>query len=549
MTSWVRGWLAVAMCLTAGAARAADLADSIPASAKAVLIINNAKDLEKNLRSFAQSIGTPLPEGMGVDMAAQMSGMAGLWQMERGTAVALMSADREGLAVVLPVKDAKAALKQLNAAADGELYKLNVLGSPALALPKDGVLIVAPNAKALESFKGAGKSLGSRMHPVDKKVASGTDLFVYVNVPELKDLATGGLDYFDQNLKQPIAQMAAAGGQDPQTLAKMFDLYVKGLRRLVSDGRSLCLGLSFNADRVQIQKGLTFQSGTAMAKYFQKENTTKASELIDDLPNRSFFAAVGWDADLGGELYHDAAFSLVDAATKLDKAERDRIEKFMTKMFESMESTNMLMDFTDNGMVMFGHYETKKPAEFIKLLRDNKDATAAMSKEAFGQAGKVDVSVSIKKVGKLDVTEFEYKFSDLPAQQQKAIERMYGGNTMRMQMAAVDKESVGFVSGGKGDPINLLIDPKPLIKEQRVKTALGDLPEKAGLVVLLDPAALAKFAKSMAEQAGQQVPIPAYDKPIVPIGIAGMGEKDGVVFRIVVRADTVRELLKPVLGR
>src|SRR5207244_5639028 len=138
----------------------------------------------------------------------------------------------------------------------------------------------------------------------------------------------------------------------------------------------------------------------------------------------------------------------------------------------------------------------------------------------------------------LDVTEFVYKFSDLPPEQMKMLKTMYGGDSMRLQMAILDKESVGVASGAKGDPINVLIDPKPLVKEQRVKTALGDLPEKAGLVLLLDPGSAMKFVKSIAEKAAPCNPftLPTYDKPIVPVANAAMAEKNGLGARSLIRA-------------
>lgn len=551
MKTWRRwAWVLVtAGIFSVGSARAADLADAIPGNAKAAVILSNAKDLEKNIRSFAQAIGTPLPEGLGVDMAAQMSGLAGVWQIERGAAVVVTAAEREGVAVVLPVADAKAALKQLNATADGDFYKLTLFGSPSVALPKDGVLVIGPSVKAVEPFKTVGKSLASQLQSVDKKVASGAAIFAYVNVPEFKDLATAGLDFFDQTLKQPIAQAAQAGGNDPAMMGKMLDLYSKGLRQLVAEAQSFSLGLSVTGDRIQLQKGLTFKPGTALAKYFQKEDTTPGVELIDDLPNRPFLVAFGWDADLGGDLWHDISLAFVESASKLETAQRKQIESYLGKMSESLESMNMLMDFTDEGMTTFGHYEAKDPAAFLKVMRDNKDVTASMTK-AFSP-GKMDVSMASKKVGKLDVTEFTYKFSGLPDEQMKMMKAMYGGDAIRMQMAVVDKQSIGMAGGAKGDPIKELIDPKPLVKEQRIRTALKDLPEKSGLVLLLDPASLVRFVKSVAEKAGPGIPLPlpTYDKPVVPIAIGVMGEKNGMIGRVVVRADTVREMAKPVLGR
>ncbi len=553
MKTWNRGGWAVivALGIVAAHARAAGLADAIPANAKAAVILGNAKELEKNIRAFAQAIGTPLPEGIGLELGAQMAGIGDVWQQDRGAALVVVEAAADGMAIVLPVADAKAALKKLNATADGAIYKLNLFGTPATALPKDGTIVVAPSAKSLEAFKSATKTLASQMQAVDRKVAADAGLFVYVNIPELKDLALSGLDFFDQMIKPKLAQAAKLGNSDPAVITRMFDMYGKALRALVNDGRSFCLALSVTADRVQIQKGLTAKPGTTLAKYFAKEDSATAVSLIEDLPSRPFVAAMGWDADLSGDLWRDATMSMLEAAgSKLDQTERDRIAKYMDRMFGAMESMNMLMDMTDDGMTSIGHYESKKPEEYLRTLKDGKNEAAALSK-AFMPGAKLDVSMSSKKVGKLDVTEFVYTFSGLPADQMKMLKAMYGGEGMRMQMAVVDKEMLGYASAPKGDPIALLEGKEKLVAEKRIKSALSDLPEKAGLVVLIDPTSAIRFIKVMMEKVGPGIPLPLpnYDKPIVPIALAGMGEKDGVVFRVVVRADTVRDLVKPVLGR
>src|SRR5262249_16191202 len=140
MKTWMRGTATlVGLLIAFGQSRGAGLADAIPANAKAAVILSNAKDLEKSLRPFAQAIGTPAPEGIGLDMAAQMSGIGDIWQQERGAALAVMEAAGDGIAVLLPVSDAKAALKKLNANAEGDIYKLNIMGAPAAALAKDGL--------------------------------------------------------------------------------------------------------------------------------------------------------------------------------------------------------------------------------------------------------------------------------------------------------------------------------------------------------------------------------------------------------------------------
>lgn len=553
MRTWALGrWaVAAAVCVAVGQVRADGLADAIPANAKGAVILSNAKDVEKHLRAFAQSIGTPLPEGMGVDHLAQMAGVAGAWQPERGAALVFTAVDREGLALVLPVADSKEALKKLGAEADGGLYKLTVNGMPSVALPKKGLLIVAASAKGIEPFKKIDKPLGGLMQDLEKKVSAGADVFLYLNVPELKDTVLAGLDFFDQTLKPLIAQAGSVGGNDPAMMTRILDMYVKAIRQLVTDGRSFCLGLSVSGDRIQLQKGLAFKSDSTLAKYFQDTDQTSTARLIENLPSQPFFFAVGWDTGGRNSLWREvSAAMLKNLSVDPDKTKTDRMEKYLGEMFGQMQRSNMLMDWGEGGMAMLGHYEVKDPEAFLKLFRDNKNEAATMM-SSFSPGAKVDVAVSSKKVGSLDVTEFKYTFSGLPAESMKMIKAMYGSETMRMQMAAVGKDSVGFASGDKGDPITKLEKPSSLTKEKRVTAALGDLPPKAGVVALLDVTGAIRAFKAMTAAVGQPIPIPLpdYDQPPPPVGVAVTTEKDGMIARVVVRADTVREVAKPFLGK
>lgn len=552
MKRWLHGGfiLVAVSCFPLQRARSETVADAIPGSAKAAVIVTNAQELEKNVRAFAQAAGFSLPESIGLDKALQASGLAGVWQPERGAAFVVTAAEMEGLAVVLAVADAKAALAKMNATADGDLFKLTFMGSPAVALPKGRWLVLSPSAKGLEPFRRIDQTLSGQWKKLEKELSVDADLFVYVNIAELKQIALTGLDAFEQQFKPQLIGMAAAGGADPAQLTRMFDLYAKALRVLANEGRAFCLGASVSGERLQIQPGLAFRPDTSLAKYFQDEDETKTAELIEKLPLRPFVLAMGLDTGLGGDLWQDASTAMLGMVGNLDKKERERIAEYLDQVIETLDSWSMLVDFGADGLTMLGRYEVDDAKDFLKLLRDGQREAAGLV-QALMPKGKIDVAVSTKEVDNRKVTEFRYAYSDLPAEQAKMQKVLYGGDIIKTQLVAFDDDSVGFASSGKGDPIQQLFDAGQLIKEPRIKTALSNLPEKAGAVALLDPTAVVRVAAAVVDKVGQPLPIrlPTYDKPPVPIAVAVMGQQNGVTARLVIRADTVREVAKPFLGR
>lgn len=530
-------------------ARADVLTESIPADAKAVVIANDLTKAEASIRAFIQSaqIPAPLPPGPLTEQATAM----GLGDLKKGLAVVVTDPNPQGIAVLLPVDDPQATLKQLGAMAQGDVYTLSLpnMPLPLSALAKEKLLVIAASADALAAFRSPAKNLEGKLSAAQKKLRGDSNLFFYVNVPAWRPIINPGLDQVEQMLGafQGGFPGGAAAVMDPEAIFRMLKMYLDGARSFVNQTDALHGGVAISGQNAQLKIGATFESGSYLHKTASSAKRSQLN-LLADLPSMPFYIAFGADTSSLGSFFTDMMKVMMDAAgDKIDaKKKKEAVDAF-AKYWSKVKGFNTVFDIGAKGMQMAAYYFVDDPKEAMKLTREMTEASKEMMK-IFMPVGGGSFEVTSKKSAGIDVDEYLFSFEGLPEQARQAIEMMYGGD-LRWQMGVVGGKLGYAMAPGLDEPITLLTKKKSnLADEKRIKAILGDLPRGSVAIGLFDPFGLISMMKAMAGRFGApagafaMLQVPEQLPP--PVGMALTAESDGFTVHLVVRADLVSELVK-----
>ena len=541
----------LALLLAPGVAGADLFGESIPADAKVVLIVNDATKLEAGAKAFAERSGIPLPPNAILDMLTGPLGLGEAWDEKRGAALALTELDQTGIAALIPVTDPKAALDKLGAKPEGEDHRVRIAGKPALAFAKGNLLIVADNADTLDKFRSPTESIGDGWSDAEKKLRGESNVFFHINVDSLRPLIEKSLGQAEASIGQlrNIPPGAFGPGADIETTVKMLGLYVKAAREVAAQTSVVYGGLSVDADHVRFRKGLVFGAGTYARAMLAKRKAPTA-DLLAGLPRIPFYMAMGADTaglrpmviDLFGKMFDE-----VLDTTNVDAADRKRIVDKAMAIYGQMNGFNVIVDIGAAGMISVGAYFVDDPELAQSQVVESMKASEAIMKTFMPFV--TGVKREQKRVGNIEVDEFVFEFADAKdepmAAQLKIIKAIYGDD-LRMQFGVVG-ESLGFAMADRDDAITILpTDGETLVTEPRIRAILADLPDDPVAIALFDPFGFFRMMANTVGKMGMPIPFPAVpdDVQAPPIGVAVTADAEGFVGHLVVRSDTVAEIVK-----
>ena len=541
----------LALLLATGVARADLFGESIPADAKVVLIVNDLAKLEAGAKAFAESSGLPMPPVAGLNMLAGQLGLGEAWDVKQGVALALTELDQTGIAVLIPVTDPKVALDKLGAEPEGEHHRVRIAGMPVLALAKENLLIVAENAETLDKFRSPAEIIANGWSGAEEKLLGESNVFFHINVESLRPLIETSLrqaEVFIGELED-TPPAAADPETNPDVAEKVLGLYLKAAREVAAQMSVVYGGVSVDADRVRFEKGVVFSAGS-YARTMLARRKPPTANLLDHLPQFPFYAAMGVDTaglrpmvmDLFGKMYDEAL-----TTAEVDAAERKGMVDKAMAMYAQMNGFNGIVDIGDDGMTAVGVYFFDDPKLAQRQITDSMLASEAMMKTFMPVA--MDIKHEKRKIDDIEVDEFVYEFTDPEdesnAEQLKMIKAIYG-DKLRMQFGVVGK-SLGFAMSNRKDAIGILSsDGKALAAEPRIRAILDDLPDGPFAIVLIDPFGFVRMMAKTAGEIGMPTPFPEVPKDVrvTPIGIAVTADAEGFVGHVIVRSDTVAEIVK-----
>lgn len=529
---------ALALSFVANAALADGIGDVIPADAKVVIAAHNLKATDEHVRAFADAIGVPLPPGIDVSQLSAITGLGDTWSLDQGAAVVIMEANEKGGALVFPVADAKAALAKIGGK-EGDGEKVNFPpGQEAFALVKGKFLVISPKADVLNAFKAPAKTLGAEF----TKDASQTDIYVTVNVAALRPMIAQGL----QVAEAQIANLPLPPGQgDPEQTKAILQWYISGLGKMAQQMEGIYVSLTVAKDKLAIESMGEFTEGSYCAKNLW--NIAKSKNVLKGVPAGPYMMAMGMDTsgfktvmfDLG-----ESMFSIPAIAKNLPADKKEKSFAAMKTMFEHAQGFGMTMSMGDNGMAMAGTYRSDSPEKLRAAIRDSADAMQdMMTGMTAGMSGKWNR----RTVEGIEVDEFVYDFSKMPADQKKMMEGMYGPDS-KMQIGIVN-EALRFCMGSKEPILAFKASSKELSDDAGVQAVLEDLPKGAPIVALLDVFGFAKLITKSIANGPVPLPIPQLSFPETlppPIGFALTGKKNSLTKDVVIRAETVKAIVTTV---
>lgn len=549
-----RSMLIVVLALgRAPAGQAAELAELVPANAKAYVQFGNLQTAEQDVQAFAQASGIPLPPGFDLNLLATISGLGSQWELQRGLAVVVLEPTDRDVALLIPVKDAAAALKSLNSMPDGEFHAITVINTPLVALPKDKCLVVGFNKQVLEQFKQP-QGITGNWTQSQRELLEKSDLFVHLNVPEWMPTLEMGVAFANQGIAQ-LKNMpeGAIPNSDPEMLADTLLWYVNGLQTALKQCQSLELGVDFTADSVSLKKLVVFKPGSSAHSIVSKANSD-ASPYLAQLPANAFLFAGA--ADLQGlqptiiEMTR-SLWNLPAIKKKLDEVATQEMLDESIELYKSVTGMSMMMDMGgEAGLSAGGYYFVDDPQQAVARVVKSVELSQATT-NAFSPF-EIKTQVNSKRVAGDQVTELVMDYSAAPDHVKDSLKTIYGSEKLITQFAAVN-DQLGFAMGIEGNPIELLTTQREsLTAQQNVAATLKLVPQKPLAVFVANPLGVLKFVKAMATQFGNAAaPFQDADleKPIAPIAVAVDSDEGQLSGCLIVPSATVKALVEIVHGR
>lgn len=545
-----RSGLAVLLnfAITAIPAFAAELVDLAPAETKAYVQFGNLAAAEQDVAAYARNIGTELPPVFNLDLLANASGLSGQWEMERGLAVAVFEATNQDVALLIPVKDAAAALRQLDAKPDGEFHSVTVSNMPLVAFAKGEFLIVGFDKETLQKFRASGAGIVKDWTKAQKSLLKDSDLFVHVNIPAWLPLIKQGLTVARQGIAQfKNLPAGALQNSDPQQIVEMGEWYLDRLESMLKQCRSLQIALDVRAESAQLKKLVVFTPDSPLHQAVSKANSN-AAPLLAKVPSGSFFVAGAVDLDGLQESMVNLTKSVWNVPSfkkQLADVDPEQLEQSV-EFYRQVKGATANIDFGDQGMVGTGVYLVEDPQKAREQLGQSMKFAETTTK-AIAQA-EIDTQLTQKKVGDWDVTELVIDYSRSPEHMRNSVAAMYGSDKIRTQFAVVD-DGLGFALAGTGDPITKLAVPaKPITTQGEVAQVANLMPKQPLAAVFVNPLALLRIVKRTVEAAGQNLPNlgAAANKPTTPIGVAIDTDGGDVSAQLIVPAATVKSIIDAV---
>jgi hypothetical protein len=266
-------------------------------------------------------------------------------------------------------------------------------------------------------------------------------------------------------------------------------------------------------------------------------------DLLAGLPNAPFFIAAG----VNGHKVKNPSLAIMkaffEASKKGDDPDTKKFLELTADSLSKVESQSTIIAAGEKGVSIFGRYITSDAEGYKQKFRAAQELMAKTGNPFGGQ--KFEVRTSSESIKGVEVTTLEYDLKGMPEQARQMVEATYGGK-LKMQFAKVDDKSIVFGMNVQPDIVTKLQGADGLSQEPRIKKTTAVLPEKATVLVLIDPFGVFPILKNLRDSIpGINVPDFQAPSPLPPPIGAAAGSANGVgMFQLYVPVETINELVK-----
>jgi hypothetical protein len=553
---WLRGVCSLLVLTTAGMAAAEDVLQVVPDKALGAVVINRVGETSEKIRTLAQQVNVP-PLDL-LDTAKQMLGAEEGIDETGSFALAAVPSTPNGVPVTVafvPVSDYPVLLKQLDAVVgDDGIARLSVAGRTLVAASKSGyaVAVEEVNKPTLQAVIAADKSIADAA-PALTAWGDAADAYA-VTTPAGVKFAQQQIQIGLQIAKE---QLANQGEQGEAALAglKMYDALVAAMDQEISHA-AVGLRLADDGAVYLVSRTLPVAGGRLAA--FAAEAKPSPISPLAGLPQSPYFIAGGGTFTAASvKSWTEASVAMMRSYPgwdKLSDQQLDRISQVSLRSMQGVRSMALLLGISEGDEPLYGRMLMVLKTEDAEAYLDNyQTAMGEMTnvlKEAempllLSASERIEVDgLPVLRLA-MDMKPF-LALGQVP-ETERLMERMFGGSSMNMYLAAADRTTVvaAYVSSAQLiTAVKAIREGKPpLAEEARIAQTMAMLPPGAqwvGLFSLRGGAAfLSRLLETVAPPDAPGVPaIPQFPET-PPIGIGVLLSPSGL--------DTVLAIPAPVL--
>ncbi len=570
--------LAAAACVAAVCLAATDSASSAtkgvldvaPADAAMVAVAHKPSDFfDRALRVIA------IFEESAKDQTIQqrlevLTGLSEGIDVAKDFGVIILDADSEAV-WAFTVDDADAWKKAYSPQkTEGGINKLDVDGNEQFSATIEGMTLVSTHENSLKRCLASERALSGALSPGGLIAAGRGDVYVHINMAPLREQLLAGVLELSETLKQSTMEFPGATGLDEAGLA-VVECFLSGLQTIIAEAETVDLAARIEPEYLRLLHVHGFKPDGKVAGHLSAVKHA-GRDILRGLPDMPFLVAFAGefeavDPERPGlmETMVRQMMELAPIKEQLSEEDRTALDRATKQLYRNLTGFNALVNFgvPGPGMSFAGHY----------LVTDAKAARHAMEgmmKFASAKVAVLGMQAGMEKlpepvkIGGVDVDVYKYEITTTaPAQdnplvmmQQQMMKKIYGQNP-RFYLAPRSKHALAMSFAddqvARQQMEALFAGKNKLRDAKHVAETLGQLPNAADIVVLVDPARCVTAIQGMMMSImGGQAPPEMATPTVAPLGWACCLDKSRVrgelvlpIKTIEVLADLLRALAAP----
>jgi len=540
----------------------------IPAGTMGYLVLNNADGALKKVEKFLGDIGLAAVLGGAEEPGALMQMIqAGAklgdgFNPDGGVAIVMLDPQQYGIDFVkmieeetepdpsqLPIVVAVAGssvkgvfgLHEVTAA--GKYAKIDFPGSPMVAAPCGGYVLLSPMAKALDAVLAAKKKAPAELSKEEAALLKRSDLGAYMNMKIVGPMYIKLMKVMQEKAAaqqeaggMALSPFAAMGGAD------MMDMFTRIYGDLFGQMNSLTVGVQLADTGVVLEQMVTFAPDSSYGKMMAAYGAAGKPPL-GRLSNLPYVLAFGMNLKEGEGKKAFAKFSqeMIDAVFKMEQlagispATLARIKKLNAEEIDLVTGMQMVAGGAPAGSGVFGLgmvIECKDSAKYMALMAEETklgvEVIKELVKEPEIQQLQLTYDKGVETLGGVSVdtiTISHPKLTEMAEEERAQLTAILGEDKIRIFLAAIDKTTVvSTIGGGKpflADAIKRAKEGGSILADPGTIQALKYMPKNCSGVALLNAGNLFEVIRTgmQAIQPGGAIPFNIACK--VPIAIGG----------------------------
>ena len=557
----------------------------IPAGSAAFVVVRNLDQAAKNVRKFAEAIGTGemLPEGL-IEMGLEAAKVGEGFNANGGIASVLLDPAKfdvdlmkliasggrppkaeEGkppppepkipLVIFVPGKGVASVLANYKPEPAGKFMKIMAPMGPVFARQSGGYILISPSQKAVEAVMASKKPVQAGLSAQQGAILKKSDVGVYLNMSVMGPLLNKGMD---------MAQGAMPRGKAmPVDIGKFFGFY----KAIIAQVKDVVLTVRVDAKAVVLDKAVTFKPDSKLGKALAAIKPGKGA-LLNRLPNLPYVLAssqqsTGADKDLYRSLI-DLFMPLMNSLLKDDEAKVNQFKKLAEGLIDQIDTEQFVAGGAPKGSGLFGAavvWQCKDAAktkalmvDYINLVRDmivglvperdKEDASQlkfvhTKGAETIGGVAVDTVEVAHPELGKLSEDE------------RAQMKNVLGEDKIRLFLASVDPKTLVMTFGGSkaflAEALKAARGGGTIPADKNVQAVLKALPKNPSTVILVSGANLWKVVLNGFKVMDEEPPPIQITAP-TPVAIGGGVDGAGVHGTLYVPSDLVKDIVGAVMS-